>query len=140
MKTSLLTSLALASVLLPSIASAGTLVQYDPGADTNDPQFVTQAGAASEGALLSCPCGPAPAEFETKYTEVNGQAPGVYSTEGYDLATIILKGIDSGAKDRKALVDFVASYSGQGLARSYEWDDKGALANALIWIYEVKSS
>ena len=41
MKTSLLASLALASVLLPSIASAASLVQYNPGADTNEPQFVT---------------------------------------------------------------------------------------------------
>ena len=129
-----------AAPLASQLKDGGVTAKFVSADGTNDPQFVTQAGAASEGALLSCPCGPAPAEFETKYTEVNGQAPGVYSTEGYDLATIILKGIDSGAKDRKALVDFVASYSGQGLARSYEWDDKGELANALIWIYEVKSS
>ena len=41
MKTSLIASLALASVLIPSIASAASLVQFDPAARDNDPQFVS---------------------------------------------------------------------------------------------------
>lgn len=105
---------------------------------TNDPQFVAQAGDASKDAILSCPCGPAPAEFADQYKTLNGQAPGVYSTEGYDLATIMLKAIDSGVKDRAGMVDFVKKYDGDGLARHYKWDDKGELASALIWIYKVQ--
>lgn len=128
-----------AAPLVSQLRDGGVTAVFVSADGTNDPQFVTQAGAASKDALLSCPCGPAPEEFGATYTEVNGQAPGVYSTEGYDLATIMLKGIDSGVKDRKGLVDFVASYKGQGLARGYEWDDKGELASALIWIYEVKA-
>ena len=129
-----------AAPLASQLRDGGVTAVFVSADGTNDPQFVTQAGAAASGALLSCPCGPAPDDFEAKYTEVNGQAPGVYSTEGYDLATIILKGIDSGITERKALVDFVAAYQGQGLARTYEWDDTGELASALIWVYEVKSS
>lgn len=104
----------------------------------NDPQFVEQAGSAAAGALLSCPCGPAPEEFATAYEELNGAAPGTYSVEGYDLATILLAGIDSGVTDRAGLIDWVANYSGTGLARDYEWDETGELASALIWIYEVQ--
>lgn len=105
---------------------------------TNDPQFVDQAGSAAKGALLSCPCGPAPDEFATAYEASAGQAPGTYSVEGYDLATILLLGIDSGITDRAGLVDWVRNYDGTGLARDYMWDDKGELASALIWIYEVQ--
>lgn len=104
----------------------------------NDPQFVEQAGSAATDAYLSCPCGPAPDEFATAYTEAFDQAPGVYSVEAYDLATIILSGIDSGVSDRAGMIDYVRNYDGQGLARHYKWDANGELASALIWIYQVK--
>ena len=64
--------------------------------------------------------------------------PGTYSTEGYDLGTILLKGIDSGAITRPALLDFVKNYNGQGVARNYQWTDKGELTTNLIWIYKVQ--
>ncbi|GMA23903.1 hypothetical protein GCM10025864_16620 [Luteimicrobium album] len=106
---------------------------------TNDPEFVKQAGSASKDALLSCPCGPAPDQFASDYKSTNaGATPGVYSVEGYDLTTIMLKGIDSGITDRAKLVDFVKNYKGDGLARHYEWSDTGELSSALIWIYQVK--
>nr|WP_198526165.1 hypothetical protein [Cellulosimicrobium sp. MM] len=50
----------------------------------------------------------------------------------------MLTGIASGVTDRAGLIDYVANYSGEGLARAYEWDDTGELASALIWIYEVQ--
>jgi branched-chain amino acid transport system substrate-binding protein len=106
---------------------------------TNDPQFVSQGGAATKDALLSCPCGPAPAEFAATYGEVNGGAvPGVYSVEGYDLTTIMLSGIDSGITSRADLVNYVKNYDGQGLARTYKWDATGELTASLIWIYKVQ--
>lgn len=107
----------------------------DDGA--NDPEFVKQAGSAAKGAYLSCPCGPAPDAFEAAYSKAFGQASGVYSVEAYDLATILLKGIDSGVSDRASMVKFVATYDGQGLARHYKWNSDGELANALIWMYQV---
>ena len=120
------------------LRDGGVDVPFVSADGTNDPQFVSQAGGASEGAILSCPCGPAPDEFAATYEETNGQAPGVYSVEGYDLATIMLTGIASGVTDRAGLIDYVANYSGEGLARTYEWDDTGELSAALIWIYEVQ--
>ena len=47
-------------------------------------------------------------------------------------------GIDSGAVTRPALLDFVSKYVGQGVARKYEWNDKGELTTTLIWIYKVQ--
>ena len=66
------------------------------------------------------------------------QEPGTYSTEGYDLGTILVKGIDSGAITRPALLDFVRNYNGQGVARNYQWTPTGELTTTLIWIYEVQ--
>ncbi|WP_454042528.1 branched-chain amino acid ABC transporter substrate-binding protein [Cellulosimicrobium sp. Marseille-Q8652] len=127
-----------AAPFVQGLRDGGVEIPFVSADGTNDPQFVEQAGAASEGAILSCPCGPAPEDFAAQYEESAGQAPGVYSVEGYDLATIMLTGIASGVTDRAAMIDYVANYSGEGLARNYEWDDKGELASALIWIYEVQ--
>ncbi len=74
----------------------------------------------------------------TEYQDFNGAAPGVYSTEGYDLTTIMLTGIDSGITDRAALIDYVKNYDGLGLARQYKWDATGELSSSLIWIYKVQ--
>ncbi len=62
----------------------------------------------------------------------------MYSTEGYDLTTIMLKGIDARKTTSAQMVDFLRNYDGQGLARHYKWNAQGELDNALIWIYKVQ--
>jgi len=114
---------------------AGKFVSAD---GTKDPEFVKQAGNSAKDAVLSCPCGPATKAFADEYSKKFGQAPGTYSTEGYDLGTILVKGIDSGAVTREALLDFVKKYDGQGIARKYQWTDTGELTTTLIWIYKVQ--
>ena len=113
----------------------GTFVSGD---GTKDPEFVKQAGESSKEAVLSCPCGPATGAWADEYTQKFNQEPGTYSAEGYDLGTILLKGIDSGAITRPALLDFVRNYNGQGVARQYQWTPNGELTTSLIWIYKVQ--
>ena len=62
-------------------------------ADGTDPQFVNQAGEASKDAILSCPCGPATGAFADEYKKKFNTDAGTYSAEGYDLGTILVKGI-----------------------------------------------
>jgi branched-chain amino acid transport system substrate-binding protein len=118
------------------LRSSGVTATFVAADGVNDPQFVKQAGSAAKGAVLSCPCGPAPASFATAYKALNNADPGVYSTEGYDLMTIMLKGVDAGNITRPALLDYAKNYDGDGLARHYKWDSTGELAKALIWIYK----
>ncbi|AHC26248.1 MULTISPECIES: branched-chain amino acid ABC transporter substrate-binding protein [Mycobacteriaceae] len=113
----------------------GTFVSAD---GSKDNEFVKQAGESAKGALLACPCGPATGSFAQEYTDKFGQEPGTYSTEGYDLGTILLKGIDSGAITRPALLDYVRNYKGQGVAREYQWTPVGELTSTLIWVYDVQ--
>ena len=127
-----------AALLLQQLRDAGYTGLFSGPDGLKDPQFVKAAGQAAEGAILSCPCGPAPASFSDEYTKKFGQAPGTYSVEAYDLATILLTGIDSGAVTRDALLEFVRGYAGQGLAREYQWTDTGELTSNMIWIYKVQ--
>jgi len=127
-----------AAPFVQQLKDGGVEATFISADGTKDPEFVKQAGEASKGALLSCPCGPATAEFAEEYTQKFGQEPGTYSTEGYDLGTILLKGIDSGAITRADLLNYVRNYEGQGVARKYQWTDNGELTTTLIWMYDVQ--
>ncbi len=127
-----------AAPLLSQLRSGGVTAAFASGDGTNDPEFVKQAGDASKGAYLTCPCGPAPDKFAADYKAMFSVAPGVYSVEAYDLGTIMLKGIDKGITTRADMVKFVASYDGTGLAKNYKWDSTGELASASTWVYQVK--
>ena len=127
-----------AAPFVQQLRDAGFTGKFVSADGTKDPEFVKQAGQASKDAVLSCPCGPASKAFADEYTKKFGQAPGTYSTEGYDLGTVLAKGIDSGAVTREALLDYVKKYEGQGVARKYQWTDTGELTTTLIWIYKVQ--
>src|SRR3982074_1111050 len=73
----------------------------------------------SRTAECSPPLATAAGAFADEYKKKFNTDPGTYSTEGYDLGTILVKGIDSGAITRPALLDFVRNYNGQGVVRKY---------------------
>ncbi|AZG43821.1 branched-chain amino acid ABC transporter substrate-binding protein [Gordonia insulae] len=127
-----------AAPLAQQLKTAGSEATFVSGDGTNDPQFTAQAGDSSKGSILSCPCGPAPSQFKTDYEAAFKQAPGVYSVEAYDLATILMQGITEGKRTRPELLSYVAGYKGPGLAREYEWSPTGELTSSLIWVYDVK--
>jgi branched-chain amino acid transport system substrate-binding protein len=127
-----------AAPFVQQLKDGGVTATFISADGTKDPQFVKQGGEATKGAILSCPCGPATGAFADEYTKKFNQAPGTYSTEGYDLGTIMVKGIDSGAITRPALLDFVRNYNGQGIARKYQWTPTGELTTNLIWIFKVQ--
>lgn len=126
-----------AAPLVQQLRAALPEVTFVSGDATNDPEFTVQAGSASTGTILSCPCGPAPQEFREAYADAFKTEPGVYSVEAYDIAAILMRGIIEGNDTREALLEFVSGYRGNGLARSYEWSPTGELRSSLIWMYEV---
>lgn len=126
------------ALLLQQLREAGYTGLFAGPDGLKDPQFIKAAGESAKDAVLSCPCGPATGDFADQYTKEFGQAPGTYSVEAYDAATILLKGIDSGAVTRPALLDFVTNYEGQGVARKYQWTPTGELTSNLIWVYKVQ--
>ena len=127
-----------AAPLVQQLRDGGVTATFVTGDGVKDPEFVKQAGSSAKDAVISCPCGPATGAFADEYNKKFGMPVSTYSTEAYDLGTILLKGIDSGAVTRPALLDFVRGYQGQGVARKYQWDDKGELTTSLIWIYKVQ--
>jgi branched-chain amino acid transport system substrate-binding protein len=126
-----------AAPFVQQLRDGGVTATFIAGDGTKDPEFVKQAGESSKDALLSCPCGPATGTFADEYINKFKQDPGTYSTEAYDLGTIMVKGIDSGAITRPALLSYVRNYNGQGVGRKYQWTPNGELTTTLIWMYKV---
>jgi branched-chain amino acid transport system substrate-binding protein len=124
--------------LVRRLRDAGSSVAFIWAGGMLDNAFSSEARVAAKNALLSCPCGPAPRWFIDQYRALFGVAPGSYSAEGYDLATIMLKGIDGGMRTRPEMLEWMRHYEGQGVARRYRWTSTGELANPTVWIYAVR--
>ncbi|MCM5555115.1 hypothetical protein [Pleomorphomonas sp. NRK KF1] len=85
MKTSLLASLALAAALLPSVASAASLVQFDPAARDNDPQFV--AVVHTDGVNAAAAKADAARYAAAEQSVKSGAVIGTHGSEGYGVVT-----------------------------------------------------
>jgi branched-chain amino acid transport system substrate-binding protein len=116
---------------------------YFVGPDgTKDPAFIQQAGNASSNAVFTCPCtdGSLIPTFAAAYEKVsNGTAPGTFSLEGYDAATVLLKGIDAGNTDRASLLNYVKNYNGDALSKHLQWNSNGELKTTTVYGYKVQN-
>jgi len=123
------------------LADKGITAKFVAPDAVKDAEFLKSAGSAAANAYFTCPCVPEEnfTSFTTSYKAAYGIEPGTYSPEGYDMATILLAGIDKGAKDRAALLNFVKTYNGQGLTKKFAWDDKGELSETPVWSYKVQN-
>jgi branched-chain amino acid transport system substrate-binding protein len=88
-------------------------------------------------AVMTCGCGPGSQAFTDAYLKEFRSRPPLWAVEAYDVATILLTGIDSGAHDRAALTKFLRNYAGPGVVRDYRWNGQGALADQNVWAYAV---
>ncbi len=127
-----------AADLLHRLRDAGITSSFISAQGMVSPQFVTQAGDLAKDALLSCACAPDSDWFTQQYRNKFGRDPGAYSTEGYDLATIMLNGIDAGMLVRPQMLDWMRHHDGHGVARRYQWTETGELKVPTVWIYQVQ--
>jgi branched-chain amino acid transport system substrate-binding protein len=125
-------------LLCKQLRQAGYKGLFMSGDGSEDPAFVTTAGAqAAEGAILSAPAAPAPADFNKKYKAVNGKDSGLYSTQSYDATNIFLKGIEAGKTSHADMNSFIGSYSGTGVSGPIKFDSKGDISAQTIYAYKV---
>lgn len=127
-----------AAALVGQLRSGGYDGLFMSGDGTLDPGFVEGAGAAADGAVLTCPCAPADDEFAAAYEASAGQAPGTYSTEGYDAANILLQGILAGNTDRESLLEWVNNYDAEGVTKHIKFDETGEVAEVVVYAYPVE--
>lgn len=127
-----------AAPFVKQLREAGVDATFVSADGVKDAEFVDAAGDASAGTVLGCACGPASPSFSERYSSATGWVPGTYTVEAYDLASIMLRGIDSGSHSREAMLSFLRGYSGDGVARHYQWGPTGELTEQRVWLYTVK--
>jgi branched-chain amino acid transport system substrate-binding protein len=119
-----------AGLLAKALRQGGFKGTFMSGDGSEDPAFVDVAGpAAAEGAVLSAPAAPAPADFG---------ATGLYATQAYDATNIFLAALEDGASSAEEINDFIGSYSGDGVSGPISFDDKGDIEQSQIYAYFVK--
>jgi branched-chain amino acid transport system substrate-binding protein len=127
-----------AGLLVKQLRQAGYKGLFMSGDGSEDPAFVKAAGAqAADGSVLSAPAGPAPADFNSKYKAVNGADSGLYSTQSYDAANIILGAIKAGKTSHQDMNDFINSYTGTGVSGPIKFDSHGDITSSTIFAYKV---
>jgi branched-chain amino acid transport system substrate-binding protein len=127
------------SLLVKQLRQAGYKGLFMSGDGSEDPAFVTGAGAAAaNGAVLTAPAGPAPASFNAKYKAVNGSDAGLYSTQAYDAANIFLAALGAGKTSKTDINTFIGSYTGTGASGPIAFDSKGDITATTIYAYVVK--
>ncbi len=127
-----------AGLLAKQLRQAGYTGLFMSGDGSEDAQFVKIAGAdAANGAILTAPAGPAPADFDAKYQALIGSPSGLYSTQSFDATNIFLAGIDAGKTSHADLNDFVGAYTGTGISGPIAFDQNGDIKQTAIFAYKV---
>lgn len=132
-----------AAPLVKQMRASGVTAKFLGFDGLYDPGFPAGAGAAADGAIVTCPCLPAAeagGTFSTDYEKEYGQAPGSYGAEGYDGAMVLLEGYKAGKTSRKEMLEWVDAYDKQGVSKYIKFDETGDVdkSKVVIWAYEIK--
>jgi branched-chain amino acid transport system substrate-binding protein len=136
--------------LKKQLSDAGVKATFVSGDGSLDPGFIVSSGAAGgEGALITCPCKLATSDaggdlgkFAGDYKSQWSKDPGTYSSEGFDSANILIKGVEAGDTTRAKLADYVntlQSSSYAGISKTIQFEANGNVKSGDVFVYEVKS-
>ncbi len=131
--------------LIKQLKDAGFTGTFMSGDGSEDPGFIKDAGgAAAEGAYLSCACEDttkaANAQaFNSAYQAKFGGPPLIYSGEGYDATNFVLAAIKAGNTTPKAVNDYLASNSWNGVTKTIKFLSDGNIAGGTIFVYKVEN-
>lgn len=126
-------------LLAKQLRQGGYEGAFISGDGSLDKGFIDNAGAAAaEGAYLTCGCLIASGEFAEAFEASSGQAPGTYSTEGYDAINVLLHGIADGKTDRESLLDWVNNYDEEGVTKQIKFGENGDIPGVAVYSYKVE--
>jgi branched-chain amino acid transport system substrate-binding protein len=131
-----------AGLIQKQLTAAGYEGAYASGDGSLESTFIDTAGEASEGAYLTAAAGAAGDDFIAKWealTVADKGEIGVYSTEAYDAAWVLLSGIGDGKTTRADLLEWVAGYDAEGITKHIKFDETGEVDGAGgVYYYLVK--
>jgi branched-chain amino acid transport system substrate-binding protein len=138
---------AAAGKLKKQLGDATVTATFISGDGSLDGGFIQAAGSQADGAIISCPCnlatetaGGALGTFAKNYKKEFSQDAGTYSSEAYDAANILIKGIEAGNDTRAKLLAYVEGLkSYPGISKKIEWQENGNLTTTTVYFFQVKN-
>jgi branched-chain amino acid transport system substrate-binding protein len=128
-----------AGLLAKQLKAGGWKGTFLSGDGVLDKGFIESAGAAANGAILTCPCAPADASFMEKYKVISGGSEaGTYSTEGYDAMNIFLQAVAGGKSTREDMLASVNAYDAKGITKQIKFQENGELTEVAIYAYKIE--
>ena len=127
-----------AGKLAKQLKQGGYTGTFVSGDGSLDPGFIQAGGDGAEGAYLTCPCLWGTGDWASKYEKEIGQAPGTYSTEGYDVMNVYLNGLDKGNTTRADMLKWVTDYDQDGLTKHISFASNGDVKESAVYAYEIK--
>jgi branched-chain amino acid transport system substrate-binding protein len=136
--------------LKKQLSDAGVKGTFISGDGSLDPGFIVSSGAAGgEGALITCPCKLATTDaggdlgkFATDYKAQWSKDAGTYSSEGFDTANILIKGVEAGNTTRAKVLDYVNTLQSTpytGISKTIQFEPTGNVKSGDVFVYEVKA-
>ncbi|MEV3904494.1 branched-chain amino acid ABC transporter substrate-binding protein [Mycobacterium sp. NPDC050551] len=126
-----------AGELLRRLRERGVGAALLSAAEADGAALFGYVGEDPRGVSVALPYGPDPVWFSDDFAAKFDRAPGDLTAVGYDLATIMLRGIDAGMLTRPQMADWLRGYDGQGVAHRYRWAADGELSDPTVWLYDV---
>lgn len=136
------------ALLTKALRTAGFKGKIISGDGSKDDQYITQGGAATDGAYLTCPCGgpvattPAAQNFEKDYKAKYNAATGTYSAEAFDATNLIIAAMKTLGTDvtrAKVTAAVKATKDFAGVTHTITFNDKGEGGTGDIFVFQVKS-
>ncbi|MDO3637378.1 branched-chain amino acid ABC transporter substrate-binding protein [Mycolicibacterium arseniciresistens] len=131
-------SAAQAGELLQRLRERGVGAALLSAAEADGEALFGYVGEDPDGVSVALPYGPDPGWFSDDFAAKFDSAPGDLTAVGYDLATIMLRGIDAGMLTRPQMAEWIRGYDGQGVAHRYRWAADGELTEPTVWLYDVE--
>lgn len=130
--------------LAKQLKDGGVTAKFVSDDGSLDPGFVTAAGAAAAGVVVTAPTAPVadikggPA-YAAAYKKAFGQDSGTYSAEAYDCANFFLAGIKAQKTTRATLNKYVSSTAFVGLTKTLKFAANGEVSGSAIYAYVVQT-
>jgi branched-chain amino acid transport system substrate-binding protein len=134
--------------LRKQLVDAGVRATFISGDGSLAQNFITGAGSAAEGALVSCPCQWASKasegslrDFYDSFRDEIGKDPETYAPEAYDTANMIIDAINDGHDTREELVTYFEEEfeSYEGVSKPIEFETNGNIKETGVYVFEVKN-
>jgi len=107
------------------------------------PDFLTSAGAAGNGTVVTCPCGdltkdPNAKAFVDEFKAKWHADPSVYAGDYYDIARMYVEAFKAGDTTRSAITNYFKTADYKGVSKEIKFQSNGELDPAFAKVYYWK--